>query len=351
MTIIILAPRVSSEDQGGEADATLFAQSYARAIAAELAAGGFAVVPTPQTGVDPAGQPGADLPAAAADDPSGIRALAAAALGANVRFTASVDVHVRNKRATYSAIVVDSLYETVVAGDAGTTYAGLTALNVLKDSAFVLRNRVERSLVDQSRTGNGVPIPYSLVFLRALDGAEIFFGGDERPVAVASGGKILLPYLPVPEGSGLAFTIKKDGYNDIVGTTRLLRKVREVKLPPMRPVVTRALTLSWGLERSLGGGIGYRHYLLPDRFFLFAEDDFYFQYDFRPDSWTVPHNDLYAGVGFYPFSFPSSRFRISFANGMGILGTVLPQPDMIDRFFLDAVIIPFSTQFEAYVLG
>ncbi len=346
--VLVLSPRAASDDPALEPDARDLGMAYGNELSIELAGSGFRIVAPPS-----AAAPGPETTPSDAGplSVSGIRELSAAAKAAGARFALSAAIQLRNKRATYSVVVVDATYEAVITGDAGTTYAGLTALTVLKDSALAVRERLQRGILEISATSERVPIPYALVFDGVPDGTTFYFGGDERPLAMSENGKLILPYLPLPAGSVLAYTVKREGFYDATGTVKLTHKQNKLRLPSMRPVLDDALFLSWGLGRALGGGVGYRRYLQPDRSFLFVEDDFYFQTDFLPNSTLIPHSDLFFGVGFYPYTDPDSLYRVSLSTGLFLMGTILPQPDMDKHLFLDGGIMPVSIQFETFQFG
>ncbi len=159
------------------------------------------------------------------------------------------------------------------------------------------------------------------VTLRSPDeGAEILLAGEASAGRIADGRLVL----ETQADSRLVLTRRKDGFYEEGRELRIGGKDRQVRLRPLKKRTQRSLELQYTGMQFLGLGIGYRHYLLPDRVFISGDNYFYLQ--LAPPSVVgaspVYHDDLRALIGTYLFLPPSSSFRFGIGTGVGAILTL-----------------------------
>ena len=161
------------------------------------------------------------------------------------------------------------------------------------------------------------------VTLRSRDeGAEILLAGEE-PVGVIEDGLLVLE---AQADSRLILTKRKEGYHEESQEFRLRGKDRRLRLRPLKLRTERSLELQYTGLQFIGLGVGYRHYLVPDRLFVGGDNYFYLQLP-GPDvagGSTLYHDDLRALFGGYLLFPPSSPFRMGLGTGVGAILTLAP---------------------------
>ncbi len=342
LSVVIVPPQVPANNE----NTRLFSESFETLVQTEFLSAGYKVVPFAST--DSAVSEGSGTEG---ETPDALDKAVAIANASGVRLCVVINVVVSARFLVYSVYAVDARYSLVLGSDSGSVYAGLTALAVIQDSAKAFVAHTIVRVVEAGAGSAAIPIPYAITLKSRDEGAEVFLGESQESAAVVENGIAVLPYIPLPENSRLAISLKKDGYYDSSRQVKLLGKEKAYTLPELRPLQNNALVLSWGYGRLLGMGGAYRHYLISDQVFLFGEDDLYLQYGFNPYASPVFHNDIFMGIGAYLFFDPSSAFRVSAALGGGAMLTLLPQKYAQQRFFADYYAVPFCLQFEYFIRG
>jgi len=321
-SILLLLPAI---EQGR--DAAPFAEALRQALGSELAASGFEV----SEGLEAlAGQ----------NEPQEAARLAAAAGAGWVAVTA---VATAADRMVYRAAVYDAGDGSLVAADAFSVYAGLSALSLIADSA---RNIAARAAAyrDASRRGSSRPIVYRIAVTSPDEGASVYLGGTGSKAAIPAGrirdGKLLLPYFSIPEGTRIGIGVEAPGKLPARVEAMAGREPLVVELPALAAIPRRSLLAGTGTGRLLGAGLAYRDFFSREWSFFFLEDDVFALSDFRPGSAPLIRNDLWMGFGWYLYFPPESRFRAGFAAGLGLLSSLATGDMGSSRLFVDLALIP-----------
>ncbi len=251
--------------------------------------------------------PESDL-AAAAGKEAGVR---------NVIFISSL---LDNQRLSWRIGIYDAENTTLIAADAFSAYAGLSALAIIDDSSQNVAQSWKKNR--DAPVEIAVMVETSQKFISKDSGVSIRYGslesGTFREAGTVIEGKLTADYTPFSEGAPIFLEVYREGYwtKELV----LPKGVREkpFKLPRLQKITDSAWGWSTGLGRLLGAAVTYRWYPLPDRVFLKAENSFWAATDFKPGSSPVLHDELRLGAGVYLQKEHDAIFR--YAAGAGFSG-------------------------------
>ncbi len=211
---------------------------------------------------------------------------------------------------------------------------GLLVYNLINDTSRELITGLKEPLFREDRkrvTVKEISYEHKIVemgeviqvtLLSRDEGAEVYLAGDKY-IGNIENGKLSFS---AKADTRLILVIRKPGYHEASREFKLKDTDKELKLPSLNPVTHMAVEVEYSSFQFLGAGAAYRFYLVPDKYFLRADNYFYMQYPFLPGASPVVHNDIQAQIGAYVFLPPYSRVRIGIAGGVGVILTSLTKP-------------------------
>lgn len=309
--LILLENRSVSDRDLGEA------QRFAESIAASVSAA------FREKGMKPQGQKKWET--GTGDSATEARSAAAAGTVAGIRYVIVIRSFLDNTRLSWRISVYDAENTTLVASDAYSAYAGLSALAIIDDSARNAAQSWKKN--SQAPDETAVMVETSQEFVSKDSGVSIRYGslasGTWREAGTVADGKLTADYAPFLTGAPIYLEAYRDGYwtKELV----LTKGVQEepFKLPRLQKKTESAWGGSFGLGRLLGAAVTYRWYPLPDRAFLKAENAFWAATDFMPGSSPVLHDELRLGGGAYLQKERDAKFRYAAGAGFSFIGTWL----------------------------
>ncbi|MBN2532803.1 MAG: hypothetical protein JXB88_07930 [Spirochaetales bacterium] len=110
-----------------------------------------------------------------------------------------------------------------------------------------------------------------------------------------------------------------------------------IHLPRLGKVTHMAMNAEYTIFQTVGIGIGFRYYILPDWLFIHFIMYPYLQAGYLPETNSVLHIDNNLSVGYYIYFSPSSYFRAGVAVGLGWIPTIIfaPKAPVINDFYWD----------------
>lgn len=220
--------------------------------------------------------------------------------------------------------VYDAQNGALLSADSYSTFAGLSALPVIDDSAKRTAQGWERAKVLE--TENLALVPISQKFISADTGVSIRFGTDKdayREGGTFSSKELTAVYVPFREGQKVYVEEYRPGYwsREVI----LPRGIQEkpVNLPRLQKKAKTAWGLNTGIGRLLGAAVVYRWYPVPDRVFFKTENAVWDTHRFTSGSSPVFHDELRFGVGAYLQDQADAAFRYSLGLGVSAIGTIL----------------------------
>ncbi len=249
----------------------------------------------------------------------------AAGKAAGIRYVVVIRSLLDGKRLSWRIGVYDAENSSLVASDAFSAYAGLSALTIIDDSARNAAQTWKRN--SNAPAEAAVMVETSQEFVSKDSGVSIRYGssasGTFREAGTVADGKLTADYTPFAEGAPIYLEAWRDGYwtKELV----LPKGVQEepFKLPRLHKITGTAWGWSFGLGRLLGAAVTYRWYPLPDRAFFKAENAFWAATDFMPGSSPVLHDELRLGGGAYLQKERDAKFRYAAGAGFSLIGTWL----------------------------
>ena len=259
--------------------------------------------------------------------------------GNKARWVAIARCTVDKRRVNWRATVFDMADGAIVASDAGTAFAGLSAMSAIDESAA----RVVRDAASQrDRPLPEETIDYRLTFRSQDEGARIFFGEgrDSFFAGTVVDGVMVAPYMPFTEGEDIIITITSPTGWPRTVTIQPPEEGKAIRLPAMKVRSTHTLGLGTTIGRLLGVAADYRYHLSPDVVFLRAGAHFWVQpTDSGLDPASAPswprHSELRLGLGYYPLLAPDSFFKLGTGFGISAMRTRLVSDALVADTFMD----------------
>ncbi|MBN1698709.1 MAG: hypothetical protein JW881_14430 [Spirochaetales bacterium] len=119
----------------------------------------------------------------------------------------------------------------------------------------------------------------------------------------------------------------KEGYHMSDLEIGLEDEDAEIHVKKLAKKTVFATDIQYTFFQFLGAGLGIRYYIIPDWFFLHANNYFYMQAGYQPGSWSIFHNDLNFILGGYVYFPPDFIFRVSLYTGLGFVFSFHTAPD------------------------
>ncbi len=133
------------------------------------------------------------------------------------------------------------------------------------------------------------------------EGASVHIGG-ETAAAVVKDGKAIITGFPLLTGRTVPLEIRKEGYRPLRVYFETITGRSVYSVPPLKPELSSAWTISWSTTRARGAGIGWRYFPVADWVFVGPE-----QYFFGNDARFNSSTRLTAGS--YIIQPPEAPFR------------------------------------------
>jgi len=230
-----------------------------------------------------------------------------------------------DRRLSWRIAVYDAESAALVASDAYSAYAGLSALTIIDDSA---RNAAQAWKKNSDATDEtATRVETSQDFISRDSGVSVRYGssasGIFREAGTVEDGKLTGDYTPFAEGAPIHLEVWREGY--WTKEAVLPEGVRETpfELPRLHKMTDSAWSWSAGLGRLAGAALSYRWYPRPDRVFFKAENSFWAGTDFMPGASPVLHDELRLGGGVYLQKSRDAKFRYALGTGFSGIATLL----------------------------
>jgi hypothetical protein len=273
------------------------------------------------------------------------------ALAVGARWAAVSSFEIVDKRIAYFFRIYDATETSLVASAGFSSYAGLTALPLMADSAKAVASKTAAYRSVASR-GVRAPIFYRISISSPDEGASVSMGvaGAEgsRALGTIVGGTLILPYIPFETGTKIVIRLSQNGKEPSDIPVELGEAETHIEAPALRKLDKENLLVGTGPGRLLGFGVTYRVYTRPDWNFLFFNERVFAGYDFAPNSIPLWHFENWDGFGWYLVFPPQSPFRMGACVGMGFLASLSSAATGTSEYsvFWDMAIIPVEAFFE-----
>jgi hypothetical protein len=337
---VLLLPPLITQDAAGtrvtDEEANAFGKALEDALGRALSAENFRVVESTE-----ALEGRRDLAAQAS----------ARALGAGVRWVSFADLGLSEKRIAYTLRVYDAAESALAAAASFSTYAGLSSLPLMEDSAKSAAAKAAAYRAALAGEG-GKPVQYRITLNSPDEGASVFIGpaGKAGSLAVGTieGGALQLPYLPFAVGTKIVIGLSARGRRALEIPVELGEEAPTLEAHALSRIDRENLILGTGPGRLLGLGATYRYFLKSEWSFYFLNDRLFAGYDFQKASKPVLHLEAWEGLGSYLVLPPSSRFRLGACVGGGFLFTHLSGASSAasSAVFVDLALMPVEAFFE-----
>jgi len=220
--------------------------------------------------------------------------------------------------------VYDAESGALLGADSYSTFAGLSALPVIDDSAKRVAQEWEKA---KGRVAEKVElVSISQRFISPDPGVSIRFGTDRFGSwegGTFSSRELSAAYVPFRRGQPVTVEVYREGYWSKEVTLPKGIQEKPVLLPRLQKKTQTAWGVNTGIGRLLGAALVYRWYPVPDRVFLKTENAVWDTQRFTPGSSPVLHDELRFGVGAYLQNRVDAAFRYSLGLGASAIGTIL----------------------------
>jgi hypothetical protein len=318
------------------ADAAAFAEALRSGLGRNLEAAGYSV---------------ADEKDALAPDLPEPAEASSRARKAGSAWAAVCELSLAGGRIAYRVAIYDAGEGALAAGDSFSAFSGLAAIPLMNDTTARTVQRLS-SYEDEKRGVARALVGYRILVDCPVEGAEVSIDLPGSSAGIPAGtvrnGRLELPYFPFVQGSTLGISARAEGRAAMRATITLGAEAPVVALSERR--LRLDLLAGTGTGRLMGAGGGLRLYPGSEWFFGFAEDRVYAGYDFKKGSSPLLHEEFWNGLGWYLFFPPSSRFRLGYQMGYGILFSMVSSPGQERRLFCDLALLPVNF-FGEYGLG
>jgi len=248
-------------------------------------------------------------------------------LGADSAVVSSYGIE-GGKRLYVQIIVYDVRTGKIVASLMNSGYASLAGFDFLAEVVEAVSPSIQEYLKVFNRTE---PTTYEavegIVFRSKDEGMQVRYESGQD-IGSVSDGILKAPYVPFVVGTTIKVSMEKADHYPDSRNYILTEGMNEFELPPLEKKFRNELSLYWCYGQSVGAGLGYRYYPIPDYIFLSADNYFYIQYDFMDYSEPVYHDDASFSVGAYLFSSHLTPIRFGASVGCGVIVTSFTQSNM-----------------------
>lgn len=220
--------------------------------------------------------------------------------------------------------VYDAENGVLLGADSYSTFAGLSALPVIDDSAKRIAQEWEKAKVRE--TENVELVSISQRFVSPDPGVSIRFGsgtGGSWEGGTFKSRELNATYVPFRKGQPVTVEVYRNGYWSKEVTLPKGIQEKPVTIPRLQKKTQSAWGLNMGIGRLLGTALVYRWYPVPDRVFFKTENALWDTQRFTPGSSPVLHDELRFGVGAYLQEKVDAPFRYSLGIGTSAIATVL----------------------------
>lgn len=328
-------------------DATGFAESLAIDIAIKLSQQGFSVTRAASlAAVVPQSTLIEDLVAGTSSERELAFNLAELA---GRRFLALAFVTIENSRLLWRASLYDAATRTLLSSAGGVSFAGLSVLPLLAESADLVASQAVAATREYSMEGL---IEYRLAVRGGQGGVTVYLGSgtEGRVLGEVTEGEATLGYLPYAIDSNAILTIDKEGYWPRTFEVPLpATEPGPVMLPELMPKSDGAYYFAARYPGPLGVTAGLRWNLVPDQVFFKAENSLWFATSLLPGSRAIIHNETRAAFGAYILLPRDSVFRISASLGVSAIQTIIPYEGVTQNYSLDLLLDPVAVSVELHL--
>jgi len=248
-------------------------------------------------------------------------------LGADSAVVSSYGIE-GGKRLYVQIVVYDVRTGKIVASLMNSGYASLAGFDFLAEVVEAVTPSIQEYLKVFNRTE---PTTYEavegIVFRSKDEGLQVRYESGQY-IGSISDGTLRAPYVPFVVGTTIKVGMEKPDYYPDSRSFVLKEGMNEINLPPLERKFRNELSVYWCYGQSVGAGVGYRYYPIPDYIFLSVDNYFYLQYDFMDYNEPVYHDDASFSVGAYFFSSHLTPVRFGASVGCGVIVTSFTKSDM-----------------------